>query len=130
MPIVEGLEYFLLSEIFQFKPNCKLKRFIEKYTDTEVHSFTILQIIDKLNHITKVQNMYDENNQSIIRCTPELEEAINFKGLHSLELLSAIIEHITQDLRPSFQRNYANFNYRISSSAQIDTEERITQIRI
>ena len=127
MPIVEGLEYFLLSEIFQFKPNCKLKRFIEKYTDTEVHSFTILQIIDKLNHITKVQNMYDENNQSIIRCTPELEEAINFKGLHSLELLSAIIEHITQDLRPSFQRNYANFNYRISSSAQIDTEERITQ---
>ena len=69
MPIVEGLEYFLLSEIFQFKPNCKLKRFIEKYTDTEVHSFTILQIIDKLNHITKVQNMYDENNQSIIRWT-------------------------------------------------------------
>ena len=71
MPIVEGLEYFLLSEMFQFKPNCKLKRFIEKYTNTEVHSFTILQIIDKLHHITKAQNMYDENNHSIIKCTPE-----------------------------------------------------------
>ena len=70
MPVIEGLEYFLLSEIFQFKPNCKLKLLIEKYSHTEIHSFTILQIVNQLNYITRSQNMHDENNQSIILCTP------------------------------------------------------------
>ena len=49
MPIVEGMEHYLLSEIFIFKPNCKLKRFIEKYTNTEIHNFIMMNIINKLN---------------------------------------------------------------------------------
>ena len=127
MPVIEGLEYFLLSEIFQFKPNCKLKLLIEKYSHTEIHSFTILQIVNQLNYITRSQNMHDENNQSIIICTPEMEDAINFKALHTLEILSVIVEHITQESQPIFQRNHANSRFRISSSAQIDAEECITQ---
>ena len=130
MPIVEGMEHYLLSEIFIFKPNCKLKRFIEKYTNTEIHSFTMMNMINKLNYITKTQNMHDINNPSIIICTPEMEEALNVKGLHSLELLSAVVEHIISDTRPPMYSNFARHpsaNYRISTSAEIAMEGPVTQ---
>ena len=130
MPIVEGMEHYLLSEIFIFKPNCKLKRFIEKYTNTEIHNFTMMNIINKLNYITKTQGMHDVNNPSLIICTPEMEDALNVKGLHSLELLSAVVEHILSDTQPPMYSNFARHpsaNYRISTSAQIDMEGRVTQ---
>lgn len=128
MPIIEGMEYYLLGQTFSFKPNCKLKAIIERDLEQEVESFTLVEILHKINDLIKRHGMLDRNNQSIILCDAELEEALNMKALHSLELLSAVIEHVSQD--DSFDSNVTNiFNssYRISTSMQDIRGQNITQ---
>ena len=100
------MEYYICNEIFKFKPNCKLKAFISKYCDPELENFTLLEITNKLHDIIRRQKMLDTNNKSIIVCTPELEDVLNMSGLHTLELLSAVTEHVK---KATFLSNYEDF---------------------
>ena len=128
MPIIEGMEYYLLAQIFSFKPNCKLKAIIENDLEREVESFTLSEILHKINDFIKRHELLDKNNQSIILCDTELEEALNMKALHSLELLSAVIEHVSQDDNlDSNVTNVFNSSYRISTSMQDIRGQNITQ---
>ena len=51
MPIIEGMEYYLLGQTFSFKPNCKLKAIIERDLEQEVESFTLVEILHKINDL-------------------------------------------------------------------------------
>ena len=106
MPIIQGMEYYICNEIFKFKPNCKLKAFISKYCDPELENFTLMEITNKLHDIIRRQQMLDANNKSIIVCTPELEDVLNMSGLHTLELLSAVTEHVK---KATFLSSYEDF---------------------
>lgn len=108
MPILEGIEKYILQDKFNFKPNCIFKAFLEKYTGMGNQSFKLMDIHQLLHATIKAQDMYDDNNHSIIICTPELEHVLNVKAMHTLDLLSKILEHITREspnnMPPKYER--------------------------
>ena len=97
MPVLEGIEKYILQDKFNFKPNCLLKSFLEKYTGIGNQSFKLMDVHRMLHVTLRAQNMFDDNNQSIIICTPELEHVLNIKAVHTLDLLSKILDHTTRE---------------------------------
>ena len=108
MPVLEGIEKYILQDKFNFKPNCLLKSFLEKYTGIGNQSFKLMDVHRMLHVTLRAQNMFDDNNQSIIICTPELEHVLNIKAVHTLDLLSKI-QGVPKKTGISGNRTYIQF---------------------
>lgn len=84
-----------LYSLYQFRAGSKLRPYLISKWPSCPEPITLIAILEKLKKILSSSASYDTTNPAIIVCNSELEEVLNCKALHILQLRQKLIaEHI------------------------------------
>ena len=86
--------------VISFKEGSTLKGYIERRTLVPKSFYTIGEALALLMKVIATEGMYDKGNPSIVICSPELEEILNRKALHTSQLTDRIMSQV------AFPENY------------------------
>ena len=109
----------LLDMIVKFKPNMILEDYITNKTGEKKEHYSLGEVLRILKQIITKEELYDDNNPSIIMCSKQLEEALDQKALHVTEIRDIVLGQVevmpdqTQDHWPK------------TSSPQVGVQEHI-----
>ena len=85
-----------IHTLFKFQPHSKLEGFLVNKTGTRKDYYTLYELLTHLRDIIQEEGMFDSSNPTIILCSTELEEVLNMKALHVLNIKDLVLSHITR----------------------------------
>ena len=80
--------------VISFKEGSTLKGYIERRTLVPKTFYTIGEALALLMKVIAREEMYDKGNPYIVLCSPELEEILNRKALHTSQLTDRVMSQV------------------------------------
>ena len=84
----------------------KLKNFVTRKTGVEKIYYTLAKILTILKEVIRGEQLFDPDNQLVILCSTDLEEALDIKALHVTEIRNLILAHITKVPDQHLRKDY------------------------
>lgn len=84
----------LLTDYYTFKPSSPLHKFLQQKLTVIRNFYTLRELLIILKRIIRDELLYDQQNPSIILCSPLLEKALNMKALHVCEMPELVINQL------------------------------------
>lgn len=84
----------MLNNYYIFQPSAPLVNFLQQKIPKLSTIYTLQGLVNILKKIIKDELMYDQQNPSIIFCSPLLEKSFNMKAFHINELPELVIKQL------------------------------------